>query len=147
MTTYIFDIDGTLANINHRRHFVENSPKCWKSFFESMLMDEPNHRVVKLAKSFAKTSNILLVSGRPSDYKDHTVRWLEEHQIPWNGLFMRKAGDFRPDDIIKKEIWANEIVPKLEDAVDVLVIDDRDKVVQMWRSLGLECWQVANGNF
>ena len=28
-----------------------------------------------------------------------------------------------------------------------LVVDDRDKVVKMWRSLGLSVFQVAEGDF
>ena len=31
----IFDVDGTLMNISHRRKFVEMKPKDWKAFRET----------------------------------------------------------------------------------------------------------------
>ena len=30
---YIFDLDGTLADISHRRHLVESAPKRWREFY------------------------------------------------------------------------------------------------------------------
>ena len=59
-------------------------------------------------------------------------------------LYMRAEGDHRPDWIVKKELFLNEISKKYNIE---LVIDDRQQVVDMWRSLGLTCFQVAEGNF
>lgn len=59
-------------------------------------------------------------------------------------LFMRKDGDFRPDWEVKKEIYEKE----LKDKYEILgVFEDRTQVVQMWRSLGLTCYQVCEGNY
>ena len=48
-----------------------------------------------------------------------------------------------PDEILKKAM--------LDTFVDIddvfMCVDDRQKVVDMWRSLGLTCFQVAPGNF
>ena len=50
---------------------------------------------------------------------------------------------FMPDQILKKQM--------LDTFVDIndvfLVVDDRDKVVKMWRDLGLNTFQVAPGDF
>ena len=57
---------------------------------------------------------------------------------------MRKNNDFRGDEIIKKEIY----IEKIKDKYNILfVLDDRQKVVNMWRDLNLTCLQVANGDF
>jgi len=57
---------------------------------------------------------------------------------------MRSQGDTRPDEIVKREIYEEHIKPLYN--VD-FVLDDRNKVVKMWRSLGLKVLQVAEGNF
>ena len=33
----IFDVDGTLMNVNHRRHYVNGPNKDWKAFNEAMV--------------------------------------------------------------------------------------------------------------
>ena len=45
---YIFDIDGTLMNIDHRRHFVEGETKDWKSFEENIKYDSVNTKLNNL---------------------------------------------------------------------------------------------------
>ena len=57
---------------------------------------------------------------------------------------MRKGGDKRIDSIVKKELYRKYIEPFYRVK---LVLDDRNQVVDMWRDLGLPCWQVAPGNF
>jgi hypothetical protein len=59
-------------------------------------------------------------------------------------LLMRTEGDHRSDDIVKKEIYEKRIAPQYD---VVIVFDDRDKVVKMWRDLGLLCGQVYYGDF
>lgn len=59
-------------------------------------------------------------------------------------LLMRNKRDFRPDEVIKKEIFEKEIDPKYN---VICVFDDRDKVVKMWRDLGILCNQVYYGDF
>jgi hypothetical protein len=57
---------------------------------------------------------------------------------------MRKSGDYRKDYEVKKEIYETYI----KDKFNVLcVLDDRQSVVDMWRSLGLTCLQVNYGDF
>ena len=87
---------------------------------------------------------IILVSGRFDTHRKETERWLEKHKIKYHKLFMRHADDRRNDSIIKKEIYEKEIKPNYE--VE-MVIDDRNRVVAMWRAVGLTCLQVAEGDF
>lgn len=146
--TIICDLDGTLCNIQHRRHFVEKSPKDWKSFYDGMSLDTINKDVIELLDAFSAFRDILIVTGRPHDYYDVTKNWLLFNNVPFTEIFMRKSGDFRSDFIIKKEIFENEIKEAYQHTNDrFLVIDDRNSVVKMWRELGLVCWQVAEGDF
>ena len=57
---------------------------------------------------------------------------------------MRKDNDFRPDEEIKKEIYFNKIINNYN---ILFILDDRTKVVKMWRELKLTCLQVDDGDF
>ena len=57
---------------------------------------------------------------------------------------MRQAGDNRDDRIVKREIYEREIKGRYNVR---FVLDDRNKVVALWRDLGLPCFQVADGDF
>lgn len=165
----ICDLDGTLADITHRRKFVDRKscPKChndvvcsvdnpvcakcqmvlkkdWASFFANVADDQLNAPVAELLDLFADNGyHILLVSGRPiTPCGIPTEEWLERHEVRYDHLFMRSGGDSRADTIVKREIL--DLLPI--DRIDY-VLDDRSSVVQMWRGAGLFCLQVADGNF
>lgn len=142
----ICDLDGTLANIDHRRHFVEGvEKKDWKSFFAGIPYDEINLTVSKfLVTSRIQGTKVILMTGRGEETMPDTLAWLDKWRVSFDAIFHRKAGDFRADHIIKKELYDEFVVSRFE--VD-LVLDDRNSVVKMWREMGLQCWQVADGNF
>jgi predicted kinase len=132
---YIFDIDGTLA-LNNGRDIFD---------YSKVNTDLPNHNITMIARILkASGLPIIIVSGRTDDCFKETTEWLINNNIPFDDLFMRKAGDTREDSIIKKEIFDNH----LKNRYNILaVFDDRNRVVSMWRSLGLTCLQVAYGFF
>lgn len=131
----IFDVDGTLASMDGR------SPFDWSKVGE----DKPKPHVVELAKLLhAAGYAIIVMSGRDGSCRDATREWLEENGIPFEALFMRTAGDQRADAIIKEELFWSEV----SENWDVkYVVDDRNKTVEQWRAIGIECWQVAHGDF
>ena len=88
--------------------------------------------------------NIILVSGRDAVCRAETEKWLEDKEVEYVALFMRPEGDQRKDNIVKEEIFNNHIRNKYN---VIFVLDDRNQVVEMWRSLGLKCLQVADGDF
>ena len=57
---------------------------------------------------------------------------------------MRDDDDRRADDIVKRELLARMRDGRFNPE---LAIDDRRRVVDMWRSEGLVCAQVAEGDF
>jgi len=142
--TIIVDIDGTLADITHRLHFVQKAPKNWKAFFNAMDRDTPIPSTVGVVQSmWTMGHRILITTGRPASYEPMTVGWLREHRIRYDHMFMRAAGDTRPDDVVKRDILRHI----RRDYEPDLAIDDRDRVVDMWRQHGVPCWQVAPGGF
>lgn len=138
----ICDIDGTIADIDHRRHFVRGEKKDWKSFFDAMWDDTPRSTIVDTLKRYKSAGRrIILVSGRPDDFAIVTQNWLSRWQIPYDGLIMRKSRDGRPDHEVKQDILNTYFRKNLID----LVIDDRPSVIRMWRSNGLEVMDVGTG--
>lgn len=141
----IFDLDGTLALIEHRRHFVEGEKKNWPAFFAACVDDQPNQPVIEVLSALAMAgSEIWIVSGRSDEVLQQTLAWFDKYNIGYHQILMRKAGDYRADDIVKREWLTNGTIPKERVA---MVFDDRARVVDMWRSEGLTCLQVAPGDF
>lgn len=154
---YIFDLDGTLALIQHRRHFVEGERKDWRAFFAACVDDEPNWPIIWTLHALRRGgAEVWIWSGRSDEVKEQTVSWLKRYGLwrsatwlDWlpapESFRMRRAGDHRPDDDLKRE-WASEIEPPEWKRLTA-TFDDRDRVVKMWRDLGVCCIQVAPGDF
>lgn len=147
--TVIVDLDGTVADLSHRLHFIgaKYGPKYWDEFYAACGMDEPITEMVELVKLLRYTYDIVFVTGRPERSRDASVAWIKRH-IYEDGrmppvLYMRKDKDYRSDDIVKREIWFNH----LRDTEIAFVLEDRARVVKMWRELGLRVLQVADGEF
>ncbi|MCK5639714.1 MAG: hypothetical protein KAJ19_02915 [Gammaproteobacteria bacterium] len=141
----IVDIDGTIANNNHRRHFVESEKKDWKAFNAFMHDDVPhNHVVAVLHSLMGKNMAGILATGRGEEHRELTEEWLEKWNIGYDKLYMRPAKDYRSDVIIKGELLEQI---KGDGFVPYLCLDDRNSVVEMWREAGVPCFQVAEGDF
>jgi len=147
-TCSIWDIDGTLANCEHRIHYVRNKPKNWPAFNRGMKNDTVHEDIVWMLKLFhAQGVTILIASGRNEDDRAVTVEWLDNVAGIaglYSKLYMRKSKDYRSDDIVKGEIL-DEM--RLDGFNPTMSIDDRESVVSMWRARGLRCLQVNEGNF
>ena len=141
----ICDIDGTLANIQHRLHWITTKPKNWTAFFQTMIDDEPIQSVIDFLRLLnMREASVIYVSGRPDSHRLETQSWLRRHSLPGGPLYMRRAGDHRPDDIIKIELLAQI----RNDGYDPkIAIDDRVRVCRAWRRAGLICMQLNEEEF
>jgi predicted kinase len=129
----IFDLDGTLAHSNGKRGYFD-----WEIVDRDDL-DTIVWGTYDLYRRGEGDYRILIVTGRDEKAREASERWLEYHGIEHDGLFMRTADDFRKDNVVKKEIYEQHI----KDRYNVhIVFDDRQKVVDMWRSIGLKVFQV-----
>ena len=142
----VWDIDGTLANCEHRQHHVQNKPKRWDLFNAGMANDSPHGDIIWLFQTLQKQEDtiMLIASGRGEEHRSITEEWLTEHEIFFRKLYMRPAKDSRRDSIIKTEIL-DQI--RMEFATPFIVFDDRRQVVDMWRENGVRCLQVQPGEF
>ncbi len=140
--TYLVDIDGTVTR-HHEDRAGERGPFDWDRVSE----DRPNEAVIRLLEALDGIGlfQFVFLSGRPEVCREPTEQWLAHHVgVEYGRLFMRESSDNRPDNVIKLEIFDREIRERYN---VVGVFDDRNRVVSMWRSLGLTVFQVADGDF
>jgi len=141
----VFDIDGTLANIEHRRAFVATKPKNWKAFNAGIPNDTPHEDIVHLSSMLVAAGNtLLLCSGRGEEQRRETVVQMTIFGVLYSKLYMRPAKDHRPDDIIKVELLQQI---RAEFGNPFLWFDDRSRVVNAIRAEGVRVLQVAPGDF
>lgn len=139
----IFDIDGTLADVSERIHHVRKKPKNWNAFFQGMAQDKAIHSMVRLCNIlYASGIQVILCSGRSAEHRPQTIDWLAQQGVNYHDLILRKDNDRRPDSVVKREMLANIDKSKI-----LFVVEDRSRVVEMWRSEGLVCLQCAPGEF
>ncbi|MFF3326323.1 AAA family ATPase [Streptomyces sp. NPDC002889] len=130
------DIDGTLAIRGDR------GPYDFTRCDEDLL----NASVRGALRSFRRADGdvIVLLSGRGEEHRDKTEAWLRRYEVPYDELWMRAAGDGRRDDVVKAELFDRHVRDRFAVRVS---LDDRDRVVAVWRRMGLPTWQVNYGNF
>lgn len=152
MPLYIFDIDGTLALIDHRKHYLENKNDShrWRKFYDACDNDKPNKPVIETLNRLGLFADVWFFSGRSSEVREKTIQWIDDNTNFSRGeletcLMMRDEGDYTPDHELKKS-WLDSML-EIDRERLIAVFDDRDRVVNMWRENGVACFQVAKGDF
>lgn len=132
----VCDLDGTLC-LNGGRNPYD---------LTRVLADKPNDPLIDLLRILSGSVDVIFFSGREGteQCRQDTAKWLNDNVgIPYQ-LYMRKEKDYRPDEVIKKELFESEIYNKY---YCIAVFDDRQKVIDMERSEGLLSCQVYYGDF
>lgn len=147
-TWIVIDLDGTLCDCSHRVHLAQ--AKQWDEFHAGIQEDEPHTEAVTFLEVISVNYEILICTGRKDRYRDATVRWLNDKGLGKHITAML----MRPD---KDRSSDHELKPRLVDeffgsrqaalAAVLLVLDDRDRVVEAWRDAGFKCWQVQVGSY
>lgn len=151
----VCDLDGTLCNVEHRRHFVRREgKKDWRSFFQGISQDAVNEWCRTLLREMGNSYKIVYASGRGDELEKETRKWLQTHGLDsfcdstgkWvdADLYMRPRSTHRQDYIVKEIILDFEILTRFE---PIFFIDDRKQVVDMWRRRGYTCLQCDEGDF
>ena len=140
----VFDLDGTLCDVRHRRQYVATKPRNWNAWNAGIVNDTPIPQVLEVFDALKDRFPIFFVSGRSDDYRDVTIQWLEKYgitELDYNGLLMRKYQDHRDDVIVK-----GELADQIEKSYKIFaVFDDRKKVVDMWINRGIFVFDVSQG--
>ena len=157
MTDIICDVDGTLMNVEKRVEYAKKHKKdtdrvmYWDIFLNPMVMlefDTPNKDVVGVIKSLYHSDwenyNLIITSARNERHRDVTMKQLELARVDYDAMYLRDDGDMRPDDIVKEELLGKI---RTDGYNPTIAFDDRNQVVNKWRELGINCYQVRSGDF
>jgi len=144
----VFDVDGTLAEFDAAKlgHLVHGVEKQWDAFHMAMADAPPIAPIAKLMRRLKQSGEtIVICSGRPDGWAEHTIAWLHKHDLPFDGVYLRaKDQDAASDPDVKRQALAQM---QADGLAPWLVIDDRSSVVDAWRAEGLACLQCAPGDF
>ena len=145
MKSFLVDIDGTIADSEHRLHYLTNGHRDWTNWSKYWRDDKPIKPVIDIVRLGAYAGiKIVLCTAREEGCRKDTIQWLDMHQVPFDALYMRADFDTRPDSSVKFELLQQILADGYE---PLCVFDDRQSVVNMWRDQGLICLQVAPGDF
>jgi hypothetical protein len=140
-TASIADMDGTLVNISSARHHVMKNPKDFDAFHAASIDCPPHPEAIQWCiERQLLGDTILVVTARMEKWCDLSSRWLYRDLVPvlpdprrWDGPFMRRDGDIRPDIAIKREIYRY-----LKRHYDIrAAIDDNPAIVGLWTEIGI----------
>lgn len=141
----ICDLDGTMCNVEHRRHWVSGEKKNWAMWNAGIKNDTLNKWCMTITNQLYHAGyKVVLCSGRVQEYKLVTIEWLLNNKVLHDNLFMRQFNDSRPDNVIKEIILDFEILTRYK---PIFMIDDRRRVVDMYRGRGYTVLQCAKGDF
>jgi len=153
---YIFDLDGTLCNIEHRLKFLQDVTDAdrWKKFYRASSSDTANHPVISVMHGLMDVgADIWIWTGRSAEVREQTKLWLHVHtkftmeQLTANPKLLVMRGESnRIEDHELKAKWLARMEPDDRERL-VCVFEDRRRVVDMWRNAGVPCMQVAPGEF
>lgn len=141
----ICDLDGTLALGVHREHLIQRSvaDRDWDGYFDLAHTDEPNWPVIKTVEALNSIYDVWIVTGRIERTRAVTEDWLYKYQVQYEQMIMRPTDNRVQDDELKIQMVKEAgIYDKI-----LLVLEDRQRVVDAWRKEGFTCLQVAPGNF
>ena len=159
MTDIICDVDGTLMNVEKRVQWAKKHKKDtdrvmnWDMFLDPLVMlefDSSNRDVCNVINALYSDSsethcnNIIITSARNERHRDVTMKQLSLAGVSYDAMYLRDDGDMRPDDIVKEELLAKI---RADGYKPTIAFDDRNQVVNKWRELGINCYQVRAGDF
>ncbi len=132
----IFDLDGTLSDRRHRLHYLEGQ-KDWKNFFEQMYLDPPiKETFKKLFRHYHNNHKIIILTGRPEEFRDTTINWLKENNVETHmyKMFMRESKNYESDISLKRRIFET----KLNRYSVIKAYEDNADLIKLWNEKNIE---------
>lgn len=144
----ICDVDGTIVNVKKRHALAKAGAKKgkklnWEIFLDDEVIlenDVEQEDVTGVIKSLIESGHrVIITSARNERHRKVTEQQLANFGIKHSALFLRADGDFRGDDDVKEELLGKIREAGFDPKV---AFDDRQKVVDRWRKIGIQCHQV-----
>lgn len=131
----VVDMDSTLCfNTTKRPWFGEGAA-------EGMKYDIANDDVCMVVSKLQEHYPIVLATGRDTSQEEVTKQWLSTQGINITDFYFRTEGDYRRGVEVKREQ-----IEKILEKYNILVIfEDCEPIVQMYRDMGLTVLQPNKG--
>ena len=135
----VVDLDGVVADVRHRLHYLQGGRKDWDGFFAAARQDDPHPEGLAIVDTLARDHEIVFLTGRPNHLREETLRWLAEHGLGGHRVVMRPEGDRRPAAIVKLELLRS----LARDRPVGIVVDDDPVVLDAARRDGFPTFAAA----
>ncbi len=136
----MFDIDGVLADVSHRMHFLAGRRPDWEGFFAAAVDDAPLPEGLALVAEAQKECEVAYLTGRPERCRPDTLHWLRTQALPDGNLAMRADRDHRPARKVKPPILRQ----LARGRVVAVVVDDDEDVCDAYEHAG---WPVLRATW
>ena len=134
---YVFDIDGTIANNEHRSHLLPLSDlhltSSWKDYNKACSGDSPIIPMIKMMNALAESSQVYIMTSRSDEVEWRTLEWLQDNEVEYDSIRMRSRHDNRKDYLIKKE-WLNNLCDGKKE--EIVIFEDNPQVIKHLRNCG-----------
>jgi phosphoglycolate phosphatase-like HAD superfamily hydrolase len=127
----VFDVDGVVADVRHRLHFLHGRHRSWTAFFDAADRDPLLAEGARLVADLGREHEIVWLTGRPEWLREVTAEWLAGHGLPDGELHLRPPGDYRPAPLYKLDV-----LRRLGPRGIAAVVDDDDEVVRAAQRAG-----------
>ncbi len=140
----VFDMDGVLSDAASRQHFLQPGRRDWDAFFAACGDDPLIEDVATLLSLLDPSLCVVLLTGRPAAVEPQTLRWLAHHDLRWDLLIMRDAGDYAAALRFKRQSVARLRTAGLE---LTLAFEDDRRNLEMFRAEGVPCVYIHSGYY
>lgn len=145
----IADLDGTISFDHHRRKLIPD--ESIEHYFQACDRDTPNLAVIEMLEAMRMAGyDIHIVTGRSETTRSKTEVWLRENGVTWSSLNMRPIDTYRAHG---RDASGFDSDPELKASIcklqgltpdnTLMVLEDREEIVDAWRAMGFDCWQVC----
>ena len=148
MKLVIFDIDGTLADCEHRLHHIRSKPRRFDRFERDIPHDTVILAVANIYRRLVADPSVtvLLLTGRNESARYETEKWFVDNDlVGYDRLFMKPSGKSFMPDTEQKENVLDQVIHLYGQAPDA-VFEDRARVVKMWKKRGVFVINVDQGD-
>ena len=134
--TVIFDLDWTMCDPTEFSHLIEGPEPRWEEFHKLIPQFKPIIATIKLNRVIATSHDVMIITGRPDQYRTQTEQWLTRHGVVFNRLFMRpKATPITtPSWEVKREIFQQNTLIGVQ---FFAAFEDDPLACEMYRKAGL----------
>jgi len=141
----VIDVDGVISDAWHRQHFLDRTPRDWRSFFAACVDDEPIDSLLTLVRMLDPGLTRVLLTARPHWVLTDTLDWLRRHGVDWHLLILRGRGD---GGLTSSQYKRRSLLELADHGFDLVVgLDDDIRNIEVLRDVGVPAVYIHSGYY